>query len=57
VAGSTLGVYPIAAIVPVAKQAGAAIIIANGSPTEMDAIADIVVTGDLTDTMPAILGG
>jgi NAD-dependent deacetylase len=56
-AGSTLGVYPIAAIVPVAKRAGAKIIIANGSPTEMDALADIVVSGDLTDTLPAILAG
>jgi len=54
-AGSTLGVYPIAAIVPVAHRAGAKIIIANGSPTEMDALADIVVGGDLTETLPAIL--
>jgi NAD-dependent deacetylase len=56
-AGSTLGVYPIAAIVPVAHRAGAKIIIANGSPTEMDALADIVVAGDLTETLPAILAG
>jgi len=56
-AGSTLGVYPIAAILPVARHAGAKIIIANGSPTEMDSLADIVVSGDLTDTLPAILAG
>ena len=56
-AGSTLGVYPIAAIVPVAHRAGAKIIIANGSPTEMDALADIGVAGDLTETLPAILAG
>ncbi|CAB4867131.1 unannotated protein [freshwater metagenome] len=56
-AGSTLGVYPIAAIVPVAKRAGAKIIIANGSPTEMDGLADVVVSGDLTDTLPVILAG
>lgn len=56
-AGSTLGVYPIAAIVPVAQRAGAKIIIANGSPTEMDVLADIVVAGDLTETLPAILAG
>jgi NAD-dependent deacetylase len=56
-AGSTLGVYPIAAIVPAAQRAGAKIIIANGSPTEMDALANIVVAGDLTETLPAILAG
>ena len=55
-AGSTLGVYPIAAIVPVAAQAGAKVIIMNGSPTEMDSIADILVPGDLTETLPALLG-
>jgi NAD-dependent deacetylase len=54
-AGSTLGVYPIAAIVPVAAQAGATVIIMNGSPTEMDAIADVLVPGDLTETLPALL--
>lgn len=54
-AGSTLGVYPIAAIVPVAAQAGATVIIMNGSPTEMDSIADILVPGDLTETLPALL--
>jgi NAD-dependent SIR2 family protein deacetylase len=41
----------------VAQRAGAKIIIANGSPTEMDALADIVVAGDLTETLPAILAG
>src|SRR3954465_5810886 len=33
--GSTLGVYPVAAIVPVAKQHGAKVVIVNGGPTEM----------------------
>jgi hypothetical protein len=35
----------------------AKIIIANGNPTEMDALANIVVAGDLTETLPAILAG
>ena len=32
------------------------VIIMNGSPTEMDSIADILVPGDLTETLPALLG-
>ena len=42
VVGSTLGVYPAAGVVPVAKSAGARIVILNGEPTEMDGIADAV---------------
>jgi NAD-dependent deacetylase len=41
--GSTLGVYPIAGVVPVAKAEGAKIVILNASPTEMDDIADAIL--------------
>jgi len=41
--GTTLGVYPIASMVPVAKSAGARIVIVNGDPTEMDSLADAVL--------------
>ena len=34
--GSTLGVYPIAAVVPVARNAGSRIVILNAERTEMD---------------------
>ena len=54
--GSTLAVYPIAAVVPLAEQCGAHVIIANGQPTEMDAIAELVVRGDLTQIVPDLLG-
>lgn len=53
--GSTLSVYPVAAMVPTAKQSGARIVILNGSPTEMDQLADVVVSGPLGITLPRVL--
>lgn len=53
--GSTLSVYPIAGVVPVAKRAGAAIVIVNGTPTEMDYLADVVVRGSLSEVLPRIV--
>ena len=54
-AGSTLGVYPAAAVVPIAREHGARIVIANGGPTEMDAIADALVRGPLGETLPQLV--
>ena len=54
--GSTLSVYPAANCVPIAKRAGAAVIIVNGQPTEMDHIADHLLTGMIADLLPALLG-
>jgi NAD-dependent deacetylase len=54
--GSTLGVYPIAGVVPIAKRAGAAIIIVNGQPTEMDELADVVLRGSISEVLPALVG-
>ena len=54
--GSTLGVYPVAAMVPVAVRHGAAVVVVNGSPTEMDHLADVVVRGSISDVLPAVLG-
>jgi len=53
--GSTLSVYPVATMVPTAKCSGARIVILNGSPTEMDALADVVVSGPLGITLPRVL--
>jgi NAD-dependent deacetylase len=53
--GSTLSVYPVAAMVPMAEQAGAAIVIVNAEPTEMDDLADVVVQGSISDILPALL--
>lgn len=53
--GSTLSVYPVAAMVPVARQSGARIVIVNGGPTEMDDLADVVVVGSISEILPAIV--
>ena len=53
--GSTLSVYPAANCVPVAKAAGARVVILNGGPTDMDAIADAVLNGPIGTLLPAIV--
>lgn len=54
--GSTLGVKPAAYCVPRAKEAGARVIIVNGGPTEMDSLADELVTGDISTVLPQLCG-
>jgi NAD-dependent deacetylase len=54
--GSTLTVYPIANVVPVAKAGGARVVIVNGAPTEMDHLADVVVRGSISEVLPLVLG-
>ena len=54
--GSTLAVGPINGMVPVAKQAGAKIVILNGGPTDMDEYADVLVNASISDALPAMLG-
>ncbi len=53
--GSTLSVFPIANVVPVAKQAGARVIIVNGAATEMDGLADLVLCGSISDILPRLI--
>ena len=53
--GSTLGVYPVAAMVPTAKQAGARIVIVNAERTEMDDLADVVIRGSISEVLPQII--
>jgi NAD-dependent deacetylase len=52
--GSTLQVFPAASVVPVARQAGARIVIANDQPTAMDTLADALLRGPLGEVLPAI---
>jgi len=54
--GSTLGVYPVAGVVPEAKRNGARVVILNSHETEMDRIADDVVRESISDVLPAMLG-
>lgn len=53
--GSTLSVYPIAGVVPLARQSGARVIILNGEPTGMDDLADVVLHGSISNILPDIL--
>ena len=55
--GTTLAVYPIAAVVPAAKSAGARIVIVNAEPTEMDYLADMVLRRSISEVLPQICGG
>jgi NAD-dependent deacetylase len=54
--GTTLTVYPIAGVVPVAKQAGARVVILNAEQTAMDSLADAVLQGSISDILPRLLG-
>jgi len=54
--GTTLGVYPVANMVPRARANGARVIILNGEPTKMDRLADAVVLGDIARELPALVG-
>ncbi|MEZ5380444.1 MAG: Sir2 family NAD-dependent protein deacetylase [Microthrixaceae bacterium] len=53
--GTTLQVYPVADMVPIASASGASVVIVNGEPTAMDDLADVVVLGSISDVLPAIL--
>lgn len=53
--GSTLSVYPVAECVPIARRAGARIVIVNGDETAMDSIADLVLRGSISDILPALI--
>jgi NAD-dependent deacetylase len=55
--GSTLSVYPVAGVVPAAKDAGARVVIVNGGPTAMDELGDAVLRGSISEILPAIVGG
>jgi NAD-dependent deacetylase len=55
VVGSSLVVYPAAAIPPLAKQSGARLAIINNEETEQDSLADIVIRGDAGPTLTALV--
>jgi NAD-dependent deacetylase len=54
--GSTLSVRPAANCVPRARAAGAAVIIVNAEPTAMDHYAAAVLTGQIGELLPALVG-
>lgn len=54
--GSSLQVYPVAALVPAARAAGASLVIVNAQPTLFDDIADVTLAGSISDVLPALVG-
>jgi NAD-dependent deacetylase len=53
--GSSLVVYPAAGLVPLAKRAGAALVIVNAEETPYDVIADVVLRGSISEILPSII--
>jgi NAD-dependent deacetylase len=54
--GTSLRVYPAAGALPLAKEAGARVIIVNAEPTPCDALADAVIGGSISEVLPRICG-
>jgi NAD-dependent deacetylase len=53
--GTTLGVYPIAGIVPLAASHGARVVILNAEETAFDDLADVVVRARIGDVLPRMV--
>ena len=54
--GTSLQVYPIAGAVPLAKAAGARLVIVNAEPTPFDELADAVLRQPIGEILPALCG-
>ena len=54
--GSSLVVYPAAGFPRLAKRAGAALVILNREPTELDPLADLVLHREIGATLGAAVG-
>jgi len=54
--GTSLQVYPIAGAVPIAKRAGARVVIVNAEPTPFDDLADAVFNDSISTVLPNLLG-
>jgi NAD-dependent deacetylase len=52
--GTSLQVYPIAGAVPLAKAAGATVVIVNAEPTPFDGLADAVLRDPIGDVLPPL---
>jgi len=53
--GSTLQVHPVAGVVPLAKRAGARLVIVNNGPTPYDSIADAVLREPIGEVLPQLV--
>jgi NAD-dependent deacetylase len=55
VVGSSLAVHPAAGLVPLARDAGAAVVIVNADPTPYDRLASAVVRGSISEVLPGLV--
>jgi NAD-dependent deacetylase len=54
--GTSLQVYPIAGAVPIAKRAGARVVIVNAELTPFDELADAVLNDSISAVLPKLVG-
>jgi NAD-dependent deacetylase len=54
--GTSLQVYPVAGVVPIAKAASARVVIVNAEPTPFDHLADAVISTAIGEVLPVICG-
>ena len=54
--GSSLVVYPAAGFPIMARRGGAGLVILNREPTDLDAIADLVINAEIGDTLGTVVG-
>jgi NAD-dependent deacetylase len=54
--GTSLQVYPVAGAVPMAKEAGARVVIVNAEPTPFDGLADAVLRQPIGTILPVLCG-
>ena len=52
--GTSLQVYPVAGLVPLAKSSGARVVIVNAEPTPLDHLADALVKAAIGEALPFI---
>jgi len=53
--GTSLAVYPIAEVVPIARATGARVVIVNAEPTDMDHLAHSVLRGSISELLPRLV--
>lgn len=53
--GTSLAVFPIANMVPLAVQTGAKLLIVNGEETQFDPLADVVINASISAVLPQII--
>jgi NAD-dependent deacetylase len=54
--GTSLQVYPVAGLVPLAKKEGARVVILNAEPTPLDDLADALIAQPIGEVLPLICG-